>query len=133
MDEEQRRVHAASIQLRELLNEQCPRCGAAFLDFNGCCALTCHRCNCGFCAWCLKDCGADAHTHVARCDLNLEPGHGVFSSERLVEEGRRARRHGAAVTFLSGLTKEVAAEVSAAVSQELNDVGLVELVALFKL
>ena len=133
MDEQQRRVHAASAQLRELLNEQCPRCGAAFLDFNGCCALTCHRCGCGFCAWCLADCGADAHAHVAHCDRNLEPGRSVFSSDRLVEEGRRARRHEAAVALLTALPREVAAEVAVAVAAELADVGLTEVVHLFKL
>ena len=42
----------------------CPRCYATFVDFEGCWALTCERCDAGFCALCLADCGADAHAHV---------------------------------------------------------------------
>ena len=70
MGEEQRRVEAARRHIvDEILTLKCPRagCRAAFLDFNGCFALTCGRCGCGFCAWCLADCGDDAHTHVAGC------------------------------------------------------------------
>ena len=56
MDEQQRRVHAKAREVCELLTDACPRCKQAFLDFNGCCALTCSRCPCGFCAWCLQVC-----------------------------------------------------------------------------
>ena len=48
----------------------CPSCRLAFSDYTGCAALTCHGCQCGFCALCLEDCGADAHQHVAHCRLN---------------------------------------------------------------
>ena len=36
-----------------------PRCKAAFTDFDGCFALTCHRNDrrAGFCAWRLQDSG----------------------------------------------------------------------------
>jgi hypothetical protein len=53
-----------------ILTMRCPRCEQAFLDFDGCWALTCARqgCGCAFCANCLKDCGNDAHAHVARCN-----------------------------------------------------------------
>ena len=78
----------------EILTSKCPRCRAAFLDFDGCCALQvrdssirlstrnqkpkprnskpeiqCSNCPCNFCAWCGADCGgADAaHRHVAAC------------------------------------------------------------------
>ena len=131
MSEEERRVHAAALQLRELLNEKCPRCGAAFLDFTACCALTCHRCNCAFCAWCLRDCGGDAHRHVATCVRNLAPGRSVFSSPELVEQGRRVRHSEAAITFLSALPRRVAAQVAAAAQRELVDVGLAEVALLF--
>jgi hypothetical protein len=42
-------------EVNEVVNLKCPRCGQAFLDFSGCCALVCSRpdCLCGFCAyWC---------------------------------------------------------------------------------
>lgn len=46
----------------EILTLRCPRCKQAFLDFDGCFALTCGSCPCRFCGWCLEDCGDhDAH------------------------------------------------------------------------
>ena len=132
MDELQRRILTASTQLREQLNEQCPRCGAVFSDFNGCCALTCHRCGCGFCAWCLEDCGVDAHVHVADCPRSLAPGRGVFSSLDILEDGRRARRHENIVSFLSALPRDVARAVASSTEPELRDVGLEDVVHLFR-
>ena len=57
----------------KILTLSCPRCGQAFFDFDGCCALTCSRqgCKCAFCAFCLEDCGDDAHTHVKQCGGNF--------------------------------------------------------------
>ena len=48
----------------DILTLRCPRCLQAFLDFSGCFALRCSMCPCGFCGWCLKDCGSDSHSHV---------------------------------------------------------------------
>ena len=50
------------------LTLSCPQCHQAFLDYNGCMALTCSRagCGCGFCAICQADCGKDAHGHVGQ-------------------------------------------------------------------
>ena len=47
-----------------------------FVDFDGCFALTCGNmlCKTAFCAWCLQDCGADAHAHVANCKMNTRRG-----------------------------------------------------------
>ena len=36
------------------------------VDFDGCFALNCSRCRAAFCAYCLADCGKDAHMHVGR-------------------------------------------------------------------
>lgn len=76
----------------DVLTLACPRCRQAFLDFSGCFALTCSRAGCGagFCAYCLTDCGNDAHAHVANCDLN--PGNGVFGDAAQFEEVQRQRR-----------------------------------------
>lgn len=53
-----------------ILTLRCPRnnCRAAMYDFTGCFAVICYACNCGYCAWCFKDCGADAHNHGMLCD-----------------------------------------------------------------
>ena len=52
--------------IENILTLSCPRCHQAFLDYNGCMALTCSRagCGCGFCAICQADCGTDAHGYV---------------------------------------------------------------------
>lgn len=53
-------------ELAEKLLLKCPRCQAAFHDYDGCNALTCGvpTCRAAFCAICLEDCGRDAHQHV---------------------------------------------------------------------
>ena len=75
----------------------CPRCcGQAFLNFEGCFALTSSRDNAHFCAhfcaYCLADCGADAHRHVANCEHNAAPGKNVFASIAVFETAQRNRR-----------------------------------------
>ena len=52
------------------LTLRCPRCKVAFIDYIGCAALTCGCCRAGFCAFCLTDCGGDAHAHVTSCNEN---------------------------------------------------------------
>uniref|UniRef100_A0A0G4HPK4 RING-type domain-containing protein n=1 Tax=Chromera velia CCMP2878 TaxID=1169474 RepID=A0A0G4HPK4_9ALVE len=68
----------AQVKVREITEDvltlKCPRCRAAFVDFAGCAALTCGSCNCGFCGYCLKDCGRDAHNHVPRCGVARDLG-----------------------------------------------------------
>jgi hypothetical protein len=57
--------------LEDILTLKCPRCKKAFYDFEGCFAIKCSNCPCGFCGWCLKDCGTDAHQHVSNCRKKL--------------------------------------------------------------
>lgn len=65
LDDQGRQILTARQHIENhILQLGCPRCQQAFVDFNGCWALTCTRCSCGFCGWCLQDCGHDAHTHV---------------------------------------------------------------------
>jgi len=67
-----------------ILTLQCPRCKQPILDFYGCFAVThgkdLNGCGCSFCAWCLADCGNDAHAHVRNCGLNPKPGSLGFMS-----------------------------------------------------
>lgn len=74
-----------------VLTLRCPQCRLAFLDFSGCLALTCSMCQCGFCAWCLKDCGVDAHAHVAHCPEGKTNGN-VFASFEMFEAHHRERK-----------------------------------------
>jgi hypothetical protein len=131
MDERSRKVEAAAHQLRDVLCDHCPRCKQVFVDFTGCFALTCGNCGCGFCAWCLADCGNDAHAHVAHCAHNLAPGKGVFSTEALFKEGRRLRQTRAAEQLLQRLQPGLAGEVTAKCRKDLQDVGLGRLVNRF--
>ena len=77
--------------IEQILTLRCPRCKAAFTDFSGCFALTC-RCSAGFCAWCLKDCGADAHSHIPGCVENGTPGDVFGSFERFNQHHQQRRQ-----------------------------------------
>ena len=73
---------------------RCPRCGSVFGQFTGCAALTCAYagCHAHFCAFCLADCGGDAHPHVRTCRLNPKQNE-YFVSEaewaRIIDGERR--------------------------------------------
>ena len=122
-------METAAARVRDVLNNKCPRCGAVFHDFTDCCALTCHICEAAFCAWCLADCGADAHSHVTHCDANLSPGE-VFSTPELWLEGCRRRRVAEVGVVLDGLGEDagLVADVVDAVKVELVAVGLEDVV-----
>ena len=105
LDEAQRAVHMARKHIEEeILTSRCPRCKAAFLDFAGCCALKCHRCPCAFCAWCGKDCGADAHQHVASCGAK-PAGADVFYPREDFPRAQKQRRAGVLRRYLNGLAE----------------------------
>jgi len=63
-DVQRHRMHIVS----EILTLKCPRCKTAFQEYDGCPAVTCDKCGCGFCAKCFLDCGNDAHQHANSCD-----------------------------------------------------------------
>ena len=83
--------------IERVLTLACPRCSRAFIGFEGCFALKCseYRFNdpnscCQFCAYCLEDCGQDAHPHVR---ANTCPGNrGLFQPVEVFEDAQRSRR-----------------------------------------
>merc|ERR1740121_3441403 len=90
-------VAKQQILIAELLTLQCPRCGQAFEDFGGCFALYCARpgCRAGFCGWCLKDCGIDAHRHISHeCTVAraLNPHNPLWGTAAQFEAAHRSRR-----------------------------------------
>jgi len=104
LDEAQRAVHVARRHIEEeILTSRCPRCKAAFVDFDGCCALKCHRCSCAFCAWCGADCGDDAHTHAASCGAKPAGADGLFPSKDQLARGQTQHRAGVLRRYLDGL------------------------------
>jgi hypothetical protein len=109
MDEEQRQVHQHGIALEDAVNLKCPRCAAVFLDFGGCCALTCSRAGCGaaFCAWCQQDCGGDAHQHVGQCPERPRGAHPavdpLFPAAGVWERSQRARANDKVKGYLQAI------------------------------
>ncbi len=95
-----------------ILTPRCPRCLQAFVDFEGCYALTCARnaCAAKFCAWCLADCSADAHAHVMACAFNATQPRDYFASAQAFEEACRKRNARAIVTYLDGVAPRAGAD-----------------------
>jgi hypothetical protein len=109
----------------ELLTLKCPRCQQAFADFSDCFALTCSRCSCGFCAWCLQDCKADAHQHVANCQYNMAPNRNVYGSPAMFDRAQLIRRQDQVRRYLLSLgSHELAHAVLTALRGTLKQVGL---------
>lgn len=125
--EQHKLLNAKKHIVEKILTLSCPRCGQAFIDFNGCCALTCSRqgCNCGFCAYCLEDCGGDAHTHVASCPMGRDFG-GVFCSEQTFKRAQLERRRLMVVKYLdrSGFDAGARDRLLDMCKREFDDLGL---------
>lgn len=66
----------------------------AFIDFTGCCALTCsiETCKAGFCFFCLSDCGTDAHSHVRECPRNPQRGNIFVKASEKNKVHRESRK-----------------------------------------
>ena len=118
---EEERVQARRRHVIEhILNLSCPRCHAAFVDFSGCYALTCHSCSAGFCAYCLKDCGADAHEHIAK---ECEDGQGWFGQTFASTQQRRRKK--ALAKYLRKLPDDAARRaLLLACQRDLADLGI---------
>lgn len=116
---EQARKHI----IDNILTLKCPRCGQAFVDFNGCMALTCSRggCGCGFCALCLKDCGTDAHAHVASC---ASSGGNVFGSFEDFEKHQVRRKELAVKEYLGRFPEELRIKIRNACDKDLRDANI---------
>lgn len=114
------RLHIAE----ELLTLKCPRCRHAFYDFDGCFALKCGSCKCGFCAWCLKDCGNDAHAHVLACSVSTRRReyHGSWVQ---FTAAQRSRRQAAVLAYLEPLGAAVRSGVVRACAVDFADLNLV--------
>ena len=94
----------------------------------GCFALKCGRCNCGFCAWCLKDCGQDAHEHVANCKHKFG-GHGrYFGQDEEFREAHKRRGERKARDYLNKITsKEIRGKVMAKCRKDFTDLNMRDL------
>jgi HrpA-like RNA helicase len=66
-----------------ILTLRCPSCQAAFLDFNGCCAVECGCCKKYFCGYCLNpdQNSSTSHAHVIQCKKNSRRDYFCSQSE----------------------------------------------------
>lgn len=108
--------------INTILTLHCPRCKAAWLDFDGCLALTC-GCGCGFCAVCLQDCGSDAHAHIGTCKF-AGPAQQLFVPAETITRMQNAWRKERLRDFIKPLNPQVAQRVLNSLAQEFRDLGL---------
>lgn len=128
--EEERKINGAKHKIiNDILTLTCPRCKAAFVDFDGCFALKCRSCPCGFCAGCLQDCDSDAHHHVSRCRVCHETDTAMtdrfYGSFEHFERIHRKRRKKLLEEFLKQPDmRELAGKLVQALRANLEDHGL---------
>jgi serine/threonine protein kinase len=106
-----------------ILTDACPRCRTAFVDFDGCFALQCsnRKCSCRFCAWCLKDCGKDAHKHVKSCPYKTN-NQNYFGTKAEFLSSRKSRQLRLLKDYLAALKdQEPKAKVMEMLKPNLQD------------
>jgi len=96
--------------INEMLTLRCPlrTCRQAFVDFDGCFSLQCHRCETYFCAWCLAFCHRLENTvtnHRKECSEATHPG--VFHTLDVFEEHHRNRKRNMLVNILAHESEKV--------------------------
>jgi ankyrin repeat protein len=132
MTAHEKKIHKLRTHIiEEIFTLKCPRCSKAFLDFNGCCALKCtdwvrgdpNSC-CQFCAYCLKDCGADAHPHVRAGDCCPE-NKGLFLKDGEIKDVHKARRTRMLKKYLRGINDTIVqVEIISSIQREMRDLDL---------
>ena len=125
--------------VENILTLSCPRCSQAFIDFDGCFALSCGRCRAAFCAYCLADCGKDAHAHVGTCAEGKDSlkaagvgnrrnvgGHPatVYGTKQAFEVAQKRRRCKHLALYLERFDDENREELLTALDDELRDLGI---------
>eukprot|EP00978_Attheya_sp_CCMP212_P049088 scaffold614348_cov63-Attheya_sp.AAC.4 len=108
----------------DILTLRCPRCRQAFLDFEGCFAISCSGCSCKFCGWCLEDCGNDAHPHVKRCPHKPHDADSYFGTREQFNQAQNKRRHTRVLAFLATLGPNEKSNVLESIRQDLKELEL---------
>ena len=106
---------------------KCPRdvCKTAFIDFDGCFALTCSRCRCGFCAYCLQDCSTDAHQHVANCAHNTAKSSNLHAPIDAFHRAQKGRVTRLLREYITGrVDRDVRQELVLSLDRDLKDLGI---------
>ncbi|CAJ1376515.1 unnamed protein product [Effrenium voratum] len=110
--------------VEDILTLKCQACGQAFIDFEGCFALTCSRCKSGMCGWCGKSFrNLDlAHDHVRQC-LFAPRKHDLYGSQEEFARATRERRMRRLESFLTSLERSSRQRLLHALLKELADLG----------
>ena len=115
--------------IKEVLTLRCSCCRMAFADFDGCFALHCgnNQCRAAFCAWCLADCGADAHKHVANCAENAA-NRSLHSTKEAFQAHHRTRRARTVKVRIAQaeLSIEAKGKLRALLGKDLRDLAIQE-------
>ena len=110
-----------------IMNLSCPRCSQVFLDYTGCAALVCgnKRCACRFCAFCLKDCGQDAHAHVTTCRYRpKDMRNPYFTQEGQFETVQRERRQRLVIEYFQTVPENERSHLYKALRTQFRDCRL---------
>ena len=106
----------------EILAQHCPRCKAAFVDWDGCIALTCAHCRAAFWGIFLQDCGEDAHRHCARCCWVCRSG--LFPDQSDMRAASRAWRYAKIQRAVAELKPQQGVRLFRDMHADLQGVGL---------
>eukprot|EP00929_Paragymnodinium_shiwhaense_P030474 TRINITY_DN1726_c0_g1_i1.p1 TRINITY_DN1726_c0_g1~~TRINITY_DN1726_c0_g1_i1.p1 ORF type:complete len:640 (-),score=165.62 TRINITY_DN1726_c0_g1_i1:208-2127(-) len=109
----------------DIFTLKCPRCKLAFLDYDNCSALKCAGCACGFCSFCLADCGKDAHAHFNK-NKGLCPSEGgkLFCDHKLWLDCQRIRKTRLLYEYLATLPDALRAKVSDLLAPDAKDLSI---------
>jgi RNA recognition motif-containing protein len=108
----------------DILTLRCPRCKQAFLDFDGCFAISCHACPCNFCGWCLMDCQGDAHPHVKECRDRHPEAQSYFGSQIQFQQAQNKKRVEKLKIFLKDYTVANRVSILESIKSDLVDLGI---------
>ena len=81
-------------RIEDIASSKCPHCKNAWIDFDGCSALTCHisTCKANFCGFCeTEHSSEEIHRHVSSCQFNPKLG-AVFTSKEEFKEAKKIFR-----------------------------------------
>eukprot|EP00930_Biecheleria_cincta_P090075 TRINITY_DN7940_c0_g4_i1.p1 TRINITY_DN7940_c0_g4~~TRINITY_DN7940_c0_g4_i1.p1 ORF type:complete len:826 (+),score=209.38 TRINITY_DN7940_c0_g4_i1:225-2702(+) len=116
--------HRLSI-IDDIFTLKCPRCKLAFLDYDNCSAISCAGCKCGFCSYCLEDCGKDAHQHFYKNKSMCPNGGGpLFIEHKKWQEFQSKRKGVMLCEYLSTVPEELRKKVADLVAPDAKDLGI---------
>lgn len=109
----------------DIFTLKCPRCKLAFLDYENCSAITCAGCKCGFCSYCLEDCGKDAHQHFYKNKSMCPNGGGpLFIEHKKWQEFQSKRKGVMLCEYLATVPEKLRKNVADLVAPDAKDLTI---------